>query len=119
MPVPIVYRPSSIVPLREITDPDEWDRLLLLAGNGHLLQSRRWGEFKRPSGWSPWRLVGESAQHHNDGAPVSQAQPAVCAQVLFRKLPQLPVPVSIAYIPRGPAYSAGHEEDAPTIQAFW
>src|SRR5438876_11457505 len=123
----IVHRPSSlvpsssIVPLHEITGPDEWDRTLLSAGNAHLLQSWRWGEFKRPSGWSPWRLVAESVQHDNDnhGAPVSHSQPSVCAQVLFRKLPQLPVPISIAYIPRGPEYIAGLEEDASTIQAFW
>src|SRR5439155_19030000 len=77
------------------------------------------GRVQEASGWSPWRLVVESLQHGNDGAPISHAQPLVCAQVLFRKLPQLPVPISIAYIPRGPAYIAGHEEDAPTIRDFW
>ncbi len=54
--------------------------------NGHLLQSWRWGEFKRRSGWEVDRLAIP------DGSAM--------AQVLYRTRG----PVSVGYIPRGPAY---------------
>ncbi|MDQ3045170.1 MAG: aminoacyltransferase [Chloroflexota bacterium] len=70
--------------LRE--DGRTWDERLRLAG-GHLLQSWRWGEFKRLYGWRVERIgvYGESA-----GAQ---------AQVLYKHRG----PLSIGYVPRGPA----------------
>lgn len=50
---------------------------------GHLLQSWTWGELKRDFGWTPHRV-------QVDGA---------IAQILFR---QLPLGLTIAYIPKGP-----------------
>lgn len=63
-----------------------WDRRLADL-NGHLLQSWRWGEFKQQHGWSAHRLLVE------DSAGTAMAQ------VLYR----FKGPVSVGYIPRGPA----------------
>jgi lipid II:glycine glycyltransferase (peptidoglycan interpeptide bridge formation enzyme) len=91
-----------------ITDAAAWDEALLASENAGLLQSWRWGEFKRRSGWSPLRLTTQDL-HSPDGA-------SACAQVLFRKLPLLPI--SIAYVPRGPVYSgSGNAENAE--KALW
>jgi peptidoglycan pentaglycine glycine transferase (the first glycine) len=77
-----------------------WDHLLSGAGAG-LLQSWRWGEFKRQAGWEPVRLA-------------SAIRNGTAAQVLFRRLPRLPLPVSVAYIPRGPVALGDGEESS-----FW
>src|SRR5436305_8748371 len=92
---PTALQPSSIVHRLSSTSSPEWDHALLSAHNPSLLQSWRWGEFKRQSGWSPYRL----SVADTDG-PLSSA---IHAQVLFRSLPRLPF--SIAYIPRGPVYT--------------
>jgi lipid II:glycine glycyltransferase (peptidoglycan interpeptide bridge formation enzyme) len=89
-----------------------WDAPLLRAEHASLLQSWRWGEFKRPAGWVPWRLMLYA--RGENGAP---NRPLVAAQVLFRALPHLPLPVSIAYIPRGPVFFS--DEDGPARDAFW
>src|SRR5262245_58328338 len=86
-----VNRQSSV---GSISDPATWDRALLSSENAGLLQCWQWGEFKRQSGWYPLRLMSREAANPNI--------PPVFAQVLFRKLPGLPV--SIAYVPRGPVY---------------
>ncbi len=88
--------------------PDKWDRAVIEARGG-LLQSWRWGEFKRLSGWTPRRLALPS--------PDQPSGEAILAQVLFRAVPKLPLPLSIAYIPRGPLPSPDLDPD--TEAAFW
>lgn len=65
---------------------DAWDRQLNGLG-GHLLQSWKWGAFKQRHGWNAHRLL------------VNDSAGAAMAQVLYR----FRGPVSIGYIPRGPA----------------
>jgi lipid II:glycine glycyltransferase (peptidoglycan interpeptide bridge formation enzyme) len=86
-----------------------WDNLLASAG-ASLLQSYQWGEFKRASGWTPGRLA--------DNSPASGPKPEIASQVLFRTIPKLPLPISVAYIPRGPVYLAS-DVDKEQEAAFW
>jgi lipid II:glycine glycyltransferase (peptidoglycan interpeptide bridge formation enzyme) len=80
------------------TRASDWDRAVSERGGG-LLQSWRWGEFKKASGWYAFRLMlGERESMHG---------PSICGQVLFRSVPKLPLPVSIAYMPRGPVSDRG------------
>ncbi|CAN5669275.1 peptidoglycan bridge formation glycyltransferase FemA/FemB family protein [soil metagenome] len=65
-----------------------WNASLSALG-GHLLQSWEWGDFKGRHGWKPSRIANA------DGSGM--------AQVLFRHRG----PVSVAYIPRGPALERG------------
>ena len=67
-----------------------WDAALL-RGGGHLLQSWRWGEFKRRHGWQVERVAMD--------APGGGAM----GQVLYRHRG----PVSIGYLPRGPVAFGG------------
>ena len=70
-----------------------WNAALAELG-GHLLQSWEWGSFKSEHGWQPERIA------------VGGSTPRAMAQVLFRHKG----PVSIGYIPRGPAVAAGDYE---------
>jgi len=70
-------------------DDAEWDRFVIEAANGHIMQSAAWGHFKTAVGWQTHRL-----------GVVRQNNLIVGAQILFRRLPFLPA--SIAYIPKGP-----------------
>ena len=72
----------------------EWDRQILRL-QGHLLQSSRWGEFKTRHGWDVERIAYPSLE-----------QPRAMAQVLFKSRG----PVSMGYIPRGPAFQEGDSE---------
>ncbi len=103
-----------------------------------LLQSWRWGELKEASGWSPLRLalhgtsVGAVREpplptvapnqptlpNANGSTGRYQGEPLICAQVLFRAVPRLPLPVSIAYVPRGPVYFPG-SQGAAVECVFW
>lgn len=74
----------------EVTDARAWDRALLSLPNPHILQSWAWGEFKSRHGWRATRLLF-------DGGAATVA----AASVLQRKVPRLPL--SILYVPRGPA----------------
>lgn len=65
-----------------------WDERLTQLG-GHLLQCWRWGEFKQRSGWEVDRIATD------DGNAM--------VQVLYRTRG----PVSVAYVPRGPAWGEG------------
>lgn len=56
---------------------------------GHLLQSWRWGAFKQRHGWHAHRLL------------VNDPAGSAMAQVLYR----FQGPVSIGYVPRGPAFT--------------
>ena len=80
-----------------ITDPQEWD-CLIDRWSGHLLQGWAWGELKRHFGWAPVRVqVGEAL-----------------AQILFR---QLPLGLSIAYIPKGPVVDWADESTRNALLA--
>ncbi len=69
-----------------VASADSWNAALASAG-GHLLQSWEWGEFKARHGWDVDRVCVEN--EHGRGL----------AQVLFKRKG----PISLAYVPRGPA----------------
>ncbi len=69
--------------------------------DGHLLQSWEWGEFKNRYGWRAERVT-----YPKTGEPLAMAQ------VLF----QFRGPVSVGYIPRGPAFADG---DGDAITALF
>ncbi len=72
-----------------------------MAAGGHLLQSWNWGAFKQRHGWFPERILIES--------PSGSA----LAQVLYRHRG----PVSIGYVPRGPAISGAADVLWPELRA--
>lgn len=74
-------------------DADSWNGALQ-ALNGHLLQSWQWGSLKAGYGWRPERIA------------IGGDTPRAMAQVLFRHRG----PVSIGYVPRGPAVAPGDLE---------
>lgn len=74
-------------------DSEAWNDALA-ALDGHLLQTWEWGSFKQELGWRLERIA------------VGGTDPRAMAQVLFRHKG----PVSIGYIPRGPAVAAGDYE---------
>ena len=73
---------------------DDWNASLE-ALDGHLLQSWQWGSFRERYGWHAERIVWPDF-----------GTPRAMAQVLFRSRG----PVSIGYIPRGPAFAPGDIE---------
>jgi lipid II:glycine glycyltransferase (peptidoglycan interpeptide bridge formation enzyme) len=81
------------VRLARSADRDRWDRFVLEAAGGDLLQTWGWGELKQQGGWQVHRLLAE----HPDGATGG------ALQVLVRRGPG---GVGFAYGPRGPALAA-------------
>jgi len=73
-----------------VRDRDSWNDALRKLG-GQLLQTWQWGEFKADYGWRPERIA------------VGGNEPRAMAQVLYRHR----WPISIGYIPRGPAVAPG------------
>jgi peptidoglycan pentaglycine glycine transferase (the first glycine) len=71
----------------QISDQSNWDSIIDHLG-GSILQSWRWGEFKRLHGWEPVRLAVRAGD-----------RPSVAAQVLIRSMG----PFTVLYVPRGPA----------------
>lgn len=69
-----------------VNEQGRWNSSVARTG-GHLLQSWEWGAFKQRHGWEPVRV------HVRDG------EGEALAQVLFRRKG----PVSVGYVPRGPA----------------
>ncbi|HYI26085.1 MAG TPA: peptidoglycan bridge formation glycyltransferase FemA/FemB family protein [Thermomicrobiales bacterium] len=84
-----LVRTAASAPLDVALTPEAWDQKVI-AHDGSLLQSWRWGAFKARHGW-----IAERIQVKVDGE-------AAQAQVLVRHVG----PVSIAYIPRGPVLPA-------------
>ena len=74
----------------KIDDARAWDGALLALPNPHILQSWAWGEFKSRHGWRAARFL------FKEGGEIVAA-----ASILRRELPRLPV--SILYVPKGPA----------------
>lgn len=72
------------------TTPASWNSALERLG-GHLLQSWQWGDFKSKYGWEVERVS------------VGGSTPTAMATILFRRRG----PLSLAYIPRGPAFATG------------
>lgn len=68
---------------------EQWNAFVSASPVGHVMQSWEWGAFKTALGWEAERVALE-----RDGQIVAGAQ------VLVRRLPFLPL--SIAYIPKGP-----------------
>ncbi len=109
-PEPAAPQSYSLVPPAGAGD---WDAVLR-SNDASLLQSWQWGEFKRGAGWSPLRAVLRETRPANGQG----ARPVVAAQVLFKSVPRMPLPVSAAYIPRGPVFIAG-DGAAGEMQALW
>lgn len=80
-------------------DPTHWDEAVL-AQDGHLLQSWRWGAFKDAFGWQTERVAARGEKG------------VALAQVLFRHK----AGVSIGYIPRGPVVGG---DDAEGMRGLW
>lgn len=80
---------------RASLDRRAWNEALAALG-GHLLQSWEWGSFKADFGWRVERIT------------IGSDPPRAMASVLFRHRG----PVSIGYIPRGPAVATGDLEAA-------
>src|SRR4051794_11589504 len=79
-------------------DSAQWDAAVL-ANGGHLLQGWNWGAFKSEFGWNIERVA------------VSSGDRSATAQILFRSRG----PVSVGYIPRGPAVP---DDDPEIAQAM-
>jgi lipid II:glycine glycyltransferase (peptidoglycan interpeptide bridge formation enzyme) len=80
-------------------DAESWNGHLERLG-GHLLQSWQWGDFKSRYGWHAERVAYPEV-----------GEPRAMAQVLFK----FRGPVSVAYVPRGPAVAAGDEDAASAL----
>jgi lipid II:glycine glycyltransferase (peptidoglycan interpeptide bridge formation enzyme) len=68
---------------------EEWNDFISLESSFGLMQSWEWGEFKKDFNWTPFRIA------------VEHQGKFVCAALLLVKRFPL-IPVSLAYIPRGP-----------------
>lgn len=84
-----------------MTSAEGWNERLE-ALDGHLLQSWQWGAFRERHGWKAERIAWPA-----------YGQPRAMAQVLFR----FRGPVSIGYIPRGPAFADGDTEAVTELLA--
>jgi peptidoglycan pentaglycine glycine transferase (the first glycine) len=88
----------------QVTDAKAWDRALLALPNPHVLQGWNWGAFKSRHGWGASRLLFQEG-----------GRTVAAASVLQRKLPHLPI--SVLYVPRGPATDWTNVEQAERVLA--
>lgn len=91
---PFRRQPRAPIVQVVIPDQDRWDEILRSLPTHHILQSWEWGDFKERYGWRAERLA------FRDGDRIVAA-----AQVLARQAS--PLPVSILYVPKGPALDYG------------
>src|SRR5581483_8992447 len=78
--------------LATAADRAAWNDFVAGAGNGHVLQTWEWGEFKSAYGWRPVRLLFSVG-----------AETVAAASMLVRKVG----PVSMCYVPKGPVLDYG------------
>jgi lipid II:glycine glycyltransferase (peptidoglycan interpeptide bridge formation enzyme) len=88
--IPNTDTASSQLRAHPVTDGRKWNALLRALPVHHVLQSWEWGEFKARHGWTAERFAFQR------GTDVVAA-----AQMLTRRA--RPLPVSISYVPKGPA----------------
>jgi len=81
---------------------DQWNTFVAQAPSGNLLQSWEWGDFKAAMGWQVQRIGIE-----RDGQIVAGTQ------LLLKSLPWLPL--TIAYIPKGPIVDLADETISDTL----
>lgn len=74
--------------------PAEWNTILITLSNAHVLQSWEWGEFKSRHGWHSARYLWHEGDH-----------PRAAALVLTRRPGRWPI--SVMYVPKGPALDYG------------
>jgi peptidoglycan pentaglycine glycine transferase (the first glycine) len=86
----------------------EWDVFTSKHPDAHLLQTPAWGELKSDFGWQAERILVDSENKDRNGA--------VGAQVLFRRLP---LGLTLAYIPKGPAGARGQAPDFAAWSTLW
>jgi peptidoglycan pentaglycine glycine transferase (the first glycine) len=77
--------------VEEVEDRARWDRALLAMPAAHILQTWAWTETKTQTGWRASRLLWTMGE-----------RPVATAALLVRR-PTSSLPVSIAYVPKGPA----------------
>ena len=85
----------------------EWDVFTSQHPDAHLLQTAAWGELKSEFGWQAVRVLIDGEKDGNN---------AVGAQALFRRLP---LGLTFAYIPKGPAGARGEAPDYAAWSALW
>lgn len=83
-------RPETPILLYSVPDRSTWNAMLFDLPTNHVLQSWEWGEFKGRYGWRAKRLAFKQGE-----------QVVAVAQVLARRA--RPLPLSILYVPKGPA----------------
>lgn len=79
--------------------PEKWTAFLSNHPNAHILQTAQWGDLKSSFGWQP-RFI---------------RQDDLGAMVLFR---QLPLGLSVGYLPRGPVGDGDWAEFWPAVDAL-
>jgi peptidoglycan pentaglycine glycine transferase (the first glycine) len=87
---PFRKQPRASIIQVAIPQRDHWNEILRALPTHHVLQTWEWGEFKQRYGWRAERL----AFRHGDRI-------VAAAQILARQAS--PLPVSILYVPKGPA----------------
>ena len=95
---------EKIVSFKHETQREEWNRFVINSPRGHLMQTWEWGVFKQATGWQVERLGLERG-----------GQLIAVAQLFFRPIPLLPM--TIAYIPKGPVVDLQDEKAATKLFA--